>query len=199
MAQFATNAELAARLGLTFSAAEQARADALLTSASGLIQEHTGQTILLVSNDSFTRPGSYSDRIGLPQRPVVSVASVTVDGTALTAGSDFYIDGDELVRMGTASPWHGLPAPGWGNPWQSIVVVYTHGYATIPARIKAICQEMVVRVWVNPGSVIQESVGDVQTTYAPYVQPPRGLLLTDAEKDELNDIFRRVLASPKLR
>lgn len=189
MSQFATNAELATRLGLTFSAAEQTRADGLLISASGLIQQYSGQTIERVTGETFTRKGSYSDRIRLPQRPVVSIASVTLAGVALVEGTDFHLDGDELVRSSS----------GWGYPWQTLVVVYTHGYQTIPETIKAICKEMVVRVWVNPGSVIQESVGDVQTTYAPYIRPPRGLLLTDDEKAELDNMFRRGLASPKVQ
>jgi hypothetical protein len=202
VAQFATAAELGDRLGLTLTNAEITRANALLTLASGLIQDGTKQTISLVTGEVFTRKGDYPNRIRLPQRPVVSVASVTLDGVALVAGTDFYLDGDELVRM-NALPQasFGLPNSGWGYPWKDIVVTYTHGYATIaiPTLVKTVCMEMVTRVWVNPGSVIQEAVAGTQVTYAPYSAPPRGLLLTKAEKAELNELLRRRAGSIGLR
>lgn len=189
--RFAESVDLEARLGLTFTADEHLRAQQLLAWASGLIQLETKQTVSLVAGDTLTRPGDYSSRIRLPQRPVVSIASVTVDGVAQTLGTDFYLDGDELVRIGPLpDSSFGLPGSGWGYPWKNIVIVYTHGYAVVPKLVKAIAMEMVVRVWVNPGSVIQESIAGVQTAYAPYSAPPRGLLLTDDEKNALNKLLR---------
>jgi hypothetical protein len=200
VASFATSAELGNRLGLTLTAGEQTRADALLALASGLIKQETRQTIEQVAGDTLTRPGSSSDRIRLPQRPVVSVASVTVDGVAMTAGQHYYVDSDELVRLpAVADTTFGLGGAGWGYPWSQVVVVYTHGYSPIPELVKAICMEMVVRVWVNPGSVIQESEGNTNVTYAPFAAPPRGLLLTDNEKRDLNKLLRPQVSSISLR
>jgi hypothetical protein len=203
VAQFALNADLAARLGLALTPAEQTRADALLTLASGLIQDETKQAISLVANDVYTRPGDYDTRVRLPERPVVSVASVVLNGQALVAGTDFFVDHDEIVRMNWSSiiqdSSFGMPWAGFGFPWWNLVVTYTHGYAVVPNLVKTVCMEMVTRVWTNPGAVIQTSIGNEQTVYAPYAAPPRGLMLTDIEKTELNKLLRRHSGSIAMR
>ena len=203
MAQFATHDEFGARIGLTLTSDEQTRADTLLTMASGLIQEETKQKIELVTDDSYSRPGSYDTRVRLPERPVVSVSAVTLNGTALVPGQSYFVDRDELCRMNWNSVVQdssfGLPWAGWGFPWWTLAVVYTHGYATIPQLVKTVTMEAVARVWANPGAVIQETIAGVQTTYAPFAQPPRGLLLTDSEKKELNKLLRKHSSSIALR
>lgn len=201
MTQFATNADLAARLGLTLTPEEQIRADALLTQSSELIQDHTKQRIALVTGDVAAMKGSSSDRIRLKERPIVSVASVVLNGVTLVEGDAFYVDGDQLVRLnwGGGGDAFGFRAASWGFPWWSLVVTYTHGYNPVPALAKQICMEAVVRVWGNPGSVIQENIADTQTVYAPYSAPPRGLLLTAAEKAELTAKFGRSSGSITLR
>lgn len=199
MTAFATAADLATRLGLAFDDTETARATGLLEDASGDIRDETGQTIDLVTDDPLEMPGTTDERITLPQRPVVSVASVAIDGAPIT---DWYLAGNELVRRhttlvtadalndGYSGYGYGLYR-GFGLESQQLSIVYTHGYAAdnIPARLKNITVEMVVRVWVNPASVIQENVGPVETTYAPYADPPRGLQLTDSERRALRRLF----------
>lgn len=200
---FASAIDLGHRLGIDLTEAEENRANYLLTVATGLIRQKTKQTISLVTNDVFTRPGDYSERIRLKERPVVSVSSVTLNGTAFVDGTHFYRDGDELVRLNWNAVFQdssfGLPWSGWGFPWWPLVVTYTHGYAVIPDLVKAICVEAVRRVWTNPGGVIQESIAGVTTTYAPYSAPPAGLLITDAETRELNDFLRRTSGTISLR
>lgn len=205
MAQFASSSDLAARLGLTLTSPEQTRADTLLQQASGLIQSETKQTIALVDDDELIRPGDYNDRIRLPQRPVVSVDSVDLQGTSLVEGTNFYIDGDELVRLN----WNaviqdssfGLPWAGWGFPWWTVTVVYTHGWADgdIPQIVKSVCMEMVTRVWVNPGAVAREQVGNTMTVYDNNRFSPSGMLMTDVEKAAVNRVIRRQAGSIALR
>lgn len=204
MTQFATNSDLAARLGLTLTSAEQGRADTLLGLASGIIQQSVrpAQTISQVSNDVYTRTGSSDERIRLPQRPVVSVASVVLDGVTMDPTS-YYLSGSELIRRNWSSVIQdssfGLPFAAWGYAWSTLVITYTHGFAVIPETVKTICMEMVTRVWVNPGSVIQDAIAGVQTTYAPYSAPPRGLRLTDDEKKDLNTLLGLPSGSITLR
>lgn len=199
--RFAESSELQARLGITFTADEHIRAETLLALASGLIQQETKQTIALVTGDVITIPGSFADRVRLKERPVVSVASVVLNGISIVQGTGFYVDGDELIRMNwnSESSFRGLASSGWGFPWWPLVVTYTHGYSVVPQLAKTICMEMAARVWVNPGSVIQEAVAGVQTTYAPYSAPPRGLLLTADEKNDLRKFFGRPAGSIALR
>lgn len=208
MTQFATNADLATRLGLTLTSAEQTRADALLTLASALIQDETDQTIALVANDSLTMRSTYAERIRLPQRPVVSVSSVTITpqgGTEMLIGDDtYYVEGDELVRASFPIRYQQFFADwtrGWLGPLFTITVVYTHGYAAdaIPAAVKTACLEMVTRVWVNPGSVARETVGDTSTVYDNMRFSPSGLFMTDAEKAAVNRSVRRLAGTITLR
>jgi len=203
---FATAADLAARLGLTFTTAEEDRADTLLTLATALIQSETQQTISLVTDDVLARPSEAGNRVRLPQRPVVSVASVTLTpqtGTPTTLDSNtYYLDGDELVRASFPIQYQQFFADwtrGWLGPLYTLTVTYTHGWAVIPAVVKGACLEMVARCFVNPGAVIQSSIAGVTDVYAPYSAPPSGLLMTDAEKKAVNDVVRRTSGSVTLR
>lgn len=207
MAQFATHDDLATRLGLALTPAQQTRADALIVSASGLIQDEAKQKIELVTDDEITMPGTTDDVIKLPQRPVVSIASVTLDGQDLAENVDWYLDEDALIRIPTrtallngeliseAFPF-GLGA-GFGWPTQTLVIVYTHGYDadSIPQTVKAICLEAVVRVWVNPGAVAREMNGDSSVVYDNMRFSPTGLLLTDDEKKMIRRFFGRTSKS----
>lgn len=166
MAAFATHTDLAARLGIDLAEGEQGRADTLLTLASDLIRRAARQDI-----DQGTTTFKVSGGIGrilFPQRPVVSVASVTVDGATLDGWT---IDGDYLT--GT---WSG----------RELEITYTHGWNPVPDAIKAVCLEIVTRAWVNPGAVSQEGYGSERTSY-----PAVGMTLTVDERKTIRDVVRR--------
>lgn len=208
MSQFATPDDLATRLGITLTDDEWFRADSLLTDASALIADEVGQTIDLVTDDVYTRPGTYDNRILLPQRPVVSISSITARLLGNTdfpiADDSWYIDGDELVRaafpLGIERHFF-QTGNGWLGPTFTLTITYTHGYATIPQIAKSVCLEAVVRVWGNPGGVAQESAGDTSTLYRyPSDTPdPPGLLLSRAELKMLRNKFERSATSLSLR
>lgn len=185
MAQFATAAEFANRLGVSLTASEITDADALLVRASALIQAETGQDIEEDADDELTRRGTWDRRLRLPQRPVQEVSEVTLDGEVVAATS-YYLDGDELVRTLSSA---------WGGPEAELVVTYSHGYASTPEVARTVCLEAVARVWVNPGSVLQEGYGSEQVTY----QQANGVLLTEDECNLLRDTFRRHAAGVQLR
>ena len=190
---FASVDELAARLGIAFDTDERDRAQTLLQIATGLIQDEAeGQLIVLVENDTITMPGRNDEVIVLPQRPVVSVSSVILDGDVLAEGVNWYLDDAGAIRRLTMPTVLGamdaiFDAPlgqfiGFGYPYQTLQITYTHGYATIPNLYKAICLEAVVRVWVNPGSVARATIGDTSTVYDNNRFSPTGLMLTDDER-----------------
>lgn len=189
---FATAEDFGNRLGLTLTPAEIARASWLLAKASGEIRDELGLAISLVTNDILNRSGTTDERIVLPERPVVSVSSIQLAGVEI---SDWYLVGNTIVRRGITTVWSGIVDDGYstyrgfGYESQPLRIVYTHGFPEIPDRVSAITCEMVARVWVNPGSLIQENIGPVQTTYAPYSAPPRGLQLTDSERFALRRLF----------
>jgi hypothetical protein len=190
---FATSDDFADLTGLTLTDPDKTRADKLLARASTRIREATKQKISLVTDDEYTRSGTRDERISLPERPVVSVAGVSINGQAIT---DWYLAGNELVR-GSLTFVDGLldDGPGrrvgFGLEQQTLAITYTHGYADedVPEICRSIALEMVKRVWFNPGGVIQETIGPDQTTYAPYAEPPRGLALTNGERQELRRFF----------
>lgn len=185
--QFATHDDLAARLGVTLASDEQSRADTLLQRASGLIQREARQIIDEVDGDVLTIPGSPEDRIRLPERPIISVASVVLNSVVLVEGTDWYRAGDFLVNR-----------RGWGYASQPLVITYSHGYAVIPDAINAVCVEMVVRVWVNPGNTMHEYFGSERIVFAMQATPT-GMLLNDAEKMVIHDVLRRTSGSVALR
>jgi hypothetical protein len=199
VAQFATPDELATRLGVSFSEEEENRAGELLVLASGLIQREAKQLIERVEGDILIRRGTSADRVRLPERPVVSISAVTLDAVPFTEEIDWYLEGDELVRTSSApsSTSFGLSG-GWGDAGRILEITYTHGFDPIPDAVKAVCLEATVRVWGNPGSVMQERYGSEQVSY--LVQGvPSGLLLTDAEKQTISDEMRRTVRTVKLR
>lgn len=201
MAEFATASDLAARLGITLTDVETARATTLLTIASGLVQDEAKQRIERVDGDVYTLPGTTDETIRLPERPVISVASLTLDGQPLIEGSDWYLDGDLVCRIpavttvltgGLIDEAFTFPlGTGFGWPAQTLEVTYSHGYdaANVPQTVKSIVLEAVVRVWVNPGSVARETVGNVSTVFDNMRFSPTGLLLADEEKKAIRRIF----------
>lgn len=200
MTAFATHDDLASRLGVTLTTAMQTRADALLELASDVIRDEVGQQID-EATETITMPGTTDERFPLPQRPVISVASVELDGKALAEGTDWYLDGNEIVRIpasvtlgvgGLLDTSYVFPL-GTGFGWEenTLSITYTHGYTDIPGKVKSICLEMVVRVWVNPGSVARETVGDTATVYDNMRFSPSGMLPTDDEKKQLARLFGR--------
>lgn len=207
MTAFATADDLAARLGLTLTSDEVTRATTLLTLASGLIQDETKQTISQVTDDVLTMRSSYAERIRLPQRPVVSVSEVTLTpqgGTPTVIGTDtYYVEGDELVRSSFPVRYQQFFADwtrGWLGPLYTIAITYTHGWAddAIPPIVKAVCLEMVARVWFNPAAVQQKSVAGVLTSFS-LTSQPTGLLMSDAEKAAVNAAVKRNAGSITLR
>jgi hypothetical protein len=193
---FATNAEFADRTGLTLDEGEQTRADNLLARVATEIQAVAGQTILQVTDEEITMSGTTDRRILLPQRPVVSVSSVMLDGTELNQGNDYFVDGDELVRRiftllspSVIDAW--TFGRGFGFEWQTLEITYTHGYEDdeIPGILKEISCEAVARAFFNPATVARETIGDTTTTFDNARFSPTGLRLTGDEKNDIRRLF----------
>lgn len=208
MNDLVTTSDLENRLGITFSTAEKARAQALADMAAALVRSHAKQHITLVSNDTLTVPGIWSDRILLPERPVVDVSAVSAtfyNGDPVTLSNfTWFVDRDELVRypfpIGVQRHFF-TTGNGWLGPGYKVTITYTHGYdpdASVVAPqlslAKGIAAEMVARVWVNPEAASQSTIGGVQAIY-----PNVGMLLTPDEKTLLNDTFRRTSQTVTLR
>lgn len=126
-----------------------AAAELALRRASGRVRRYTRQTISLVTDDVIVRIPQCADELVLPQRPVVSVASVVVNGQTST---DWKLRGDTLVRCG-----------GW--PYGA-TITYTHGYAEIPDDIQDIVLAQAGFRMINPGMLRSRSIDDYSETLA---------------------------------
>lgn len=199
---FATAEDVATRLGRTLDATEAATVTDLLKLATGLIQNEARQTLTQVEDDTLTRSGTPEDRVRLPQRPVTEVSSVTLDDAELTEGEDYYVDGDELVRLPASgqSSFALISGSGWGTPDQTLEVVYTHGYDTdsFPETIRGLTIEMAKRAFMNTSGAMMERLGQAQVQYAVQGSAP-GLMLTADEANLVRDSFRRTAGTVKLR
>jgi len=136
MADFCTVTDVEAFLMLTITgdAIKVSACGRAITEASEAIRNFCQQTIDLVTDDAITLD-VWSPRlpIHLPELPVVSVASVVEDDEALVEGRDedyMLAQYGQLRRMGGGY---------WAQGPQILIVTYTHGYATIPDDIEAVC------------------------------------------------------------
>jgi hypothetical protein len=193
-----TVADLAARLGRTLTSAQELQAQALLDDASSVVRAYVRQDITrATTTDVFTmrRADPLLHRCGgvvtLPQRPVVDVASVSVNGTAT---ADWWQEGDEILVRAWA--WDQPPA---AHRAPQVTVTYTHGWDPVPGDIQAIVMQAANRVMVNPSGIRSETVGGESVTYLiPAVGEYLGVLLSRTEQKVL-DRYRRTAASVRLK
>lgn len=194
MNSFATPADLADRLQQPDPGVFTATAQQLLAGASDTIRSYTGQTINLVTDDQVSLLGDGIGVLELPQRPVVSVASVSIDGTAVT---DFLLRGSMLYRA-TGGLWSAISGlPDWfSNAYPSqVTVVYTHGYDTIPDAVKAVCLNVAQRAYANPAGNRSEAETIGSYSHSTTVggdAPLGGLYLTEEDRRALRP-FRRMV------
>jgi hypothetical protein len=193
VAQFASADDLGTFLGSPLDAEQIAQADLLLQLASAAIQDEAHQTLELVEDDKASLKGTYKGELYLPERPVLAVGDITIrngsglpTALAITA-TQFAWDRSGLLRRG---PWLGggvetnadVPWGGWGGPYATVEVTYSHGYEIIPNGIRSLCLQIAARAMASPeGMQVQtESVdGAMSVTYG--TAKATGLALTDDE------------------
>lgn len=170
------------RVGRQLSDVEQNRLTAVLDDVSAAIRSYTGQTISRATTTErlkITGLGLY-----LPQRPIVSVASVKTTA-ALTLPFEWY-GGDRV----SVEPLWTTSAPRTG---QWIDVTYTHGYDPVPDDVIAVACQVAIRALAVPidSTVIQqESIGGYSHSLGgAAANGALGLLL--GERQILNTYRRR--------
>jgi hypothetical protein len=193
----ATVADLATLLGRTFTPQQELQAQALLDQASAVVRAYVRQDISrATTTDTFTMRRTpvlhrCAGAVTLPQRPVVDIETVLVNGVPT---QDWWQDGSDLLLRSAA--WDRPPAA--HRPPQ-VTVTYTHGYDPVPADIQAIVMQAANRVIVNPSGIRSETVGGESVTYLiPAVGEYLGVLLSRTEQKVL-DRYRRTAGSVNLR
>jgi hypothetical protein len=193
-----TVADFAARLGRTLTPAQEAQAQALLDDASSVVRAYIRQDITrATTTDTFTmrRADPLLHRCGgivtLPQRPVVDIDSVSVNGTVT---SDWWQEGNDILVRAWA--WDQPPA---AHRAPQVTVTYTHGWDPVPGDIQAIVIQAANRVMVNPSGLRSETVGGESVTYlVPNGGEALGVLLSELEKRALR-AYRRSSGTVRLR
>jgi hypothetical protein len=193
----ATVADLATLLGRTFTPEQEQQAQALLDQASSVVRAYVRQDITrATTTDTFTMRRAdpllhrCSGVVTLPQRPVVDIDAVAVNGVET---QDWWQDGnDVLVRA-----WSWDQPPAAHRPPQ-VTVSYTHGWDPVPADVQAIVMQAANRVLVNPSGIRSETVGGESVTYLiPAVGEYLGVLLSRTEQKVL-DRYRRTAGSVRV-
>lgn len=195
MDPLASLADLSDRLGRPLTAAEEARATALLADASAKVRSYTKQ-VFTRSDDETVVLRAQQGELRLPQRPVLGVASVVAigaDGAPDLPVVGWQWDGLDIVRTATDSPAINMPELWYDEDAQAYPgtyrVVYSHGDAEVPADVVAVVARMVLRTLTAPtlaGGVTGETIG-------PYSYRTDGsgvgtaVLMTDDDRRELAD------------
>lgn len=139
MADLCVVADIENRLGRVLTDAEVMRVTALIADASASIRNYTRQTITEETTTDVLR--IRNGRVRLPQRPVTAVTTVVnVNGDPVI----YQWDGADMLAASSNVPdsWAWVP---WRNGINNLTVTYTHGYATVPDDIVAVCCSIVMR------------------------------------------------------
>lgn len=146
------------------------------------------QTLTYVHDDVATIPvNPLSARLTLPQRPVIDVTSVKVDGTEASwrwDGLDVIVAQDSWQAWVTPYP---TPAPPVPNPL-GVVVTYSHGSDDVAylSVARGVALAVAARKYDNPLAYSQEAIDDYSRTTTAV-----GSSLTDEEVKRLRRAYGR--------
>jgi hypothetical protein len=183
LAALATLADLTAR-GLTVTAEEETVAETYLDVASTAVREAAGAPISETTS-TVALEGEATQWLSLPGPPIVSVATVEIDGEAVT---DWLLRSHRLWRQCGWSP---------GCDPSEVEVVQTHGLATVPSDIvDLVCRIAATALadyrsdaegaGLGAGDIRSERIGDYAVSYGSH-----GLITSM----ELPDYLRERLAA----
>lgn len=197
MAALASQRDIEAILARSLASDEFIYAGRLLDMASRVVRTFTGQQIDR-STDTVTLripapQGPHLRRaphVVLPQRPVVTVNTVTAGGVTL-ASSAWYIN-DGTLYLGAGDTWPSINGSPFGQAGE-ITVNYTHGYVPVPDDVVLVVASMVAQrlraAAANPDGASSEQIG----TYAVRFESgsaTAGLVLGDADRQLLRPYTR---------
>lgn len=131
----------------------------LLQCATAVVQAAAGGQRIVEATSTAYLDGNHGKWLWLPQRPVQSVESVTVDGEALTPDG-WKLRGQRLRR--TYGTWMGYSID------TDIEVVYTHGWPEGSQELqlaRGTVLSLATGVFTNPGGVSREQLDDYSVAY----------------------------------
>lgn len=132
--------------------------EARLERATSQIQTACNQTISRATS-AIGIKGTWDRELTLPEWPVVSVASVSVNGRTVTMSG---VEVTTRSLLWPTSAYGGQGARGgfpanWGGPECIVDIVYTHGFEPIPDDVKWLCVDLAATANAIPVGVRSES------------------------------------------
>lgn len=168
-----------------------------ITDCSGIVGTRTGKKYVTTTVTAEKLNGNGTQYIKLNNRPLISVTSLSVDDSVLTASTDYWIvDYDAAVIEVLAAPQEKIEGDSQGH--QNITITYTYGVTTIPAAVKQLCAVMVAMralsagaLAASGGSVDSYSDGDISIKYSTGDSAAKALI---AQYEELKTLVPQELA-----
>lgn len=157
--QLATPQDLASLLDLDFEALPEAkknRLTLLVECATAVVQAVVGQRIV-AGTSTAVLPAPAGAYLDLPEWPVRSITSVSIDGAA---DSSWRLDGGRVWRRLT-----------WRLQWAypgSVAVTYEHGYPANSQGLQLARQavlSLAAPVYGNPTGLVREQIDDYAAAY----------------------------------
>ena len=169
---YATVAELRTHPGMPASG-QDALLQAYLDAAAGLCDTATNSTFAPVAVTEL-HCGRRSKRIRLRKRPVISVTSVSFDGSAIAAETYALVQGGwlELVQYGDdfnpRVSWDEDQCY-WPQGTNNIQVIYQYGYSAVPSDVNIACRMLAAHLFRidSQGNVTSKSMGPVSKSFGP--------------------------------
>jgi hypothetical protein len=153
---------------------------------TAVVQAAAGQRIVRVVDDTVRLWGGADQVLRLPERPIVSVASVTYGGVLLSQGT-----ASGTWRLDPNGIWRDV---GWiecpGEPWPTDVV-YTHGLTADQQDIelaRGTVLSLAKPFFTNPDGTIREAIDDYSVAYA---EAEMALEMRPGAKDRLRKKYGR--------
>lgn len=184
------------------SAAWIAQADLLLEMISADVEAAAGIPIEAGSG-TVLLPGTWSRDLILPSGPIVAVAAVAVNGTALSSG-EFTWNDRALLRRGEtlgfaddvelyerSSSGQGAQSGigiSWGGPASTVAVDYSFGFAgAVPDVARSLVFRIAARTITNVAQITQESLGPYSVSYGQSTNTNDGSHVTSSERKRLRN------------
>ena len=197
---FATLDDLQVFLNKNLSDGEIAQAQMFLDAATAAIKAEAAQSFERATTTALLA-GTWGTELELPERPVIAVTSVALNGVTITPGN-YEWNSRSLLRRGPLvledldSIWSHYPGARfggvghWGGPSSTIEVVYEHGFETIPQDLWLLCLQIASRTMLNPGGVQSETIAGYSVRYATRESGGPSMLL-DADEKKVARAYRQ--------
>lgn len=168
-----TPAELASALQQDV---DTATATLLIELATGKVQAAAGQFLVDMTSTIKLHVDlcDFSPWLALPQLPVRSVASVLIDGVAI---SDWYLRDQQLWRLNGWNPNASVPT--------EVTVENTHGYLSGSQALqlaRGMALGLAMAGYGNPSGAESEAIDDYRVTYA---EADARMVVTESMRDQL--------------